>query len=170
MYEEAKYGLDRHVFSESFGDAILNYKEKECIVIGLSGEWGSGKTSIVNMAIEHIKSETKGLAEQQKPRIIRFNPWNFSNQNQLILKFFDELNVILRTEEDVLENLELYLKKLIPFQSSYEDLQQKVKPYSNSLSDIAVGFSTLLYPSATQAYLNYRDKKNRNLESLKEKS
>lgn len=46
--------LGRCPFAQSLGNAILSYKEKDSIVMGLFGAWGSGKTSIINMALEHI--------------------------------------------------------------------------------------------------------------------
>lgn len=46
--------LDRSSFACSLGEAIINYKDKDSVVIGLFGEWGSGKTSIINMMREYI--------------------------------------------------------------------------------------------------------------------
>jgi len=88
--------LGRKSFAQSLGDAILSYKEKESIVIGLFGEWGSGKTSIINMAIEHVNSVLEKEADHKKPIIVNFNPWNYSDQNQLISQFFRQLSLILR--------------------------------------------------------------------------
>jgi len=84
--------LDRASFAQSLGDAILKYKEKDSIVIGLFGAWGSGKTSIVNMALKRVQSVTNS---EHKPVIVNFNPWNFSDQNQLIGQFFDQLSSTL---------------------------------------------------------------------------
>jgi len=81
--------LGRKSFAQSLGDAILNYKEKESIVVGLFGEWGSGKTSLINMALEHINDVSRGKTSDDKPIIIKFNPWNYSDQNQLIIQFLD---------------------------------------------------------------------------------
>ena len=88
--------LGRKSFAQSLGDAILNYKEKESIVVGLFGEWGSGKTSLINMALEHINDVSRGKTSDDKPIIIKFNPWNYSDQNQLIIQFFRQLSVTLR--------------------------------------------------------------------------
>jgi len=46
--------LSRQNFAMSIGEAILKSQTKDSFVIGLLGKWGSGKTSLVNMAVEHI--------------------------------------------------------------------------------------------------------------------
>lgn len=85
--------LGRARFSESLGKALLEWKNEDGIVVGLYGKWGSGKSSVINLAIEHIENETKKkkYKKKDKPIIIRFNPWNFTEQNQLITIFFTEL-------------------------------------------------------------------------------
>lgn len=85
--------LGRSKFSESLGKALLKWKSEDGIVIGLYGKWGSGKSSVINLATEYIEKETrkKKYSEKDKPIVIRFNPWNFTEQNQLISIFFSEL-------------------------------------------------------------------------------
>ena len=109
--------LGRAPFAQSLADAILSYKEKKySIVIGLFGAWGSGKTSICNMALEHIDSVSEKKTDDEKPIVIRFNPWNFSDQNQLITQFFKQLSVVLNRPDygadakKAGEWLELYAK------------------------------------------------------------
>lgn len=85
--------LGRTKFSEYLGKALLEWKSEDGIVIGLYGKWGSGKSSAINLAIEYIENETKKIkyTKKDQPIIIRFNPWNFTEQNQLITTFFTEL-------------------------------------------------------------------------------
>lgn len=109
--EEKKHGLGRYKFAQSLGESILSYKETESLVIGISGEWGSGKTSIVNMTLDYIYLSER---DDEKPLIMRFNPWNFSDHNQLIEKFFNELSILLSDESKITEKLKSYFNKLIP--------------------------------------------------------
>ena len=112
--------LGRASFAQSLADAIFRYKEKDSIVIGLFGAWGSGKTSISNMALEHIDLVSKNKTDDEKPIVIRFNPWNFSDQNQLITQFFKQLSVVLNRSDHGTdakkagERLELYAKIFEP--------------------------------------------------------
>ena len=85
--------LGRSSFARALGDAILRYQEKGSLVVGLFGAWGSGKTSIVNMALEHLDDPSRQLPKDEKPIIIKFNPWNYSDQNQLISQFFNQLSI-----------------------------------------------------------------------------
>ena len=125
--------LGRASFAQSLADAILSYKEKDSIVIGLFGAWGSGKTSISNMAMEHIDLVSKNKTDGRNPIVIRFNPWNFSDQNQLITQFFRQLSAALKRHDygtdakNVGEKLKTYAKcfevvKLIPVISPYAEL------------------------------------------------
>ncbi|WP_052402711.1 KAP family P-loop NTPase fold protein [Methanococcoides methylutens] len=84
--------LGRKGVAKALGDALLVDSSKECHVIGIYGKWGSGKTSFINMALEHVEEKASNLDNNEKPIIINFNPWNFSNQNQLIEQFFKQLS------------------------------------------------------------------------------
>lgn len=112
--------LGRASFAQALGEAILSYKEKDSIVIGLFGAWGSGKTSIINMALEHIELISKDKNDDEKPIVVRFNPWNYSDQNQLITQFFRELSTVLSGHyypsdgKDIGEKLQTYAKILEP--------------------------------------------------------
>lgn len=87
--------LNRKEFAHFIGKAILENKTKESLVIGILGKWGSGKSSIVNMAIEHMEYLSASNKSIKKPIIVHFNPWNFSGQNQLIYQFFNEFSIKL---------------------------------------------------------------------------
>ncbi|MFP1708118.1 P-loop NTPase fold protein, partial [Gardnerella swidsinskii] len=111
--------LGRSVFAKQFGRSICEYDSKDGLVIGLYGKWGSGKTSIINMAISEIpvdenesqkvekerwysrvykrikkiftSQKTKEEDQCHYPIIIKFSPWNYSDKNNLISLFFYEL-------------------------------------------------------------------------------
>ena len=66
----------------------------ESLVVGIEGEWGYGKTSFINLILENLKS-----FEQRDYLIIEFNPWNFSDQNELITDFFESIIDALESEK-----------------------------------------------------------------------
>ena len=88
--------LGRASFSKYLGEAIYKYKGSDGLVIGLFGKWGTGKTSIINMAIEEITDLSKN--DENKPIIMDFSPWNYSDKNNLISLFFQSLKIKLGLE------------------------------------------------------------------------
>jgi predicted KAP-like P-loop ATPase len=91
--------LGRGSFAASLADAILAYKNNHSIVTALYGAWGSGKSSVINMALEHVERVAGQLPKHQRPIVIRFNPWNYSDQHQLLAQFFRELSVALKRKD-----------------------------------------------------------------------
>lgn len=92
--------LDRGNFANHLAKAILRFDSKDNFVIGLYGKWGTGKTSIINMMIHEIKKETLCWSYEEKPIVFKFEPWNFSDNENLITQFFR----ILRKQIDLKEN------------------------------------------------------------------
>ena len=88
--------LSRKGFSQHLGESLLNWKEEESLVIAIYGEWGSGKSSVINLAKEFIKKTD----ESDKPIIIEFNPWRFSEQANLSKHFFNEIAKELEIRQD----------------------------------------------------------------------
>lgn len=92
--------LKRSNFSQKLADAILSYTEIDNFTISICGKWGSGKTSIINMVKETIKNRYNESEFEKAPIIIDFNPWNYSDQDQLISQFFSTLSVELKKKLD----------------------------------------------------------------------
>lgn len=80
--------LGRSVFSKQLANTIMQFKTKDNYTISLQGKWGSGKTSVVNMVIEEIKHLSQCGEKDEEVVIVQFNPWNFTDNNQLINQFF----------------------------------------------------------------------------------
>lgn len=81
--------------AQSFAQQVLALDPSEGVVVGVLGPWGSGKTSFVNLAREHLNES--GLA------ILEFNPWMFSGADQLVQAFFIELSAQLKLRPDFAE-------------------------------------------------------------------
>lgn len=78
--------LGRAEFSKNLSDAISQWKGDDSLVIALHGYWGSGKSSIKNMALAYSKQQ------KNSPTIIEFSPWEWSAQDKIIEAFFDEIS------------------------------------------------------------------------------
>lgn len=84
--------LGRANFAAILGDLLSSWSQRESLVVGLFGPWGSGKTSLMNLALEQIQMTSKEREEKDRPIIISFNPWHFSGQEQLLIAFFNRLS------------------------------------------------------------------------------
>ncbi len=82
--------LNRASFANQLAQTIMSYDQDSSFTIGLYGEWGSGKTSVINMLEESLN--LLSAKEEDKPVVLRFNPWLFSDQTQLITQFFKQLS------------------------------------------------------------------------------
>ena len=108
--------LGRAFFSKNLVEEIYKYNVSDGLVIGLFGKWGAGKTSIINMAREEIEKRPKN--NENKPIIMDFSPWNYSDKNDLITLFFQSLKRKLGLEgneklkKDVGEALSNYVDVL----------------------------------------------------------
>jgi hypothetical protein len=91
------------------------------VVFGLTGPWGSGKTSVANMVVEVLEEEAsedrkpeEGAAREghpethveMRPVILRFDPGLFSGTEQLVEHFFEELGAqFMETEDSRLQRI-----------------------------------------------------------------
>ena len=81
-----------------FARTLLNSCNQDTFTIGLYGKWGSGKTSIVNMTLNEIESIQDKTTE--RPIIIRFEPWHFSDSTQLLKQFLIRLANEFQSKKD----------------------------------------------------------------------
>lgn len=79
--------LERRQFVEHLVKKISLWKNPDCLVVSLSGKWGSGKSSILYFVKEEINK--KKLSNDLI--IIEFNPWYFSGEGNLTYHFYNEL-------------------------------------------------------------------------------
>lgn len=85
--------LGRTALAEFFARQVLALDTTEGGVVGVLGAWGSGKTSLINLAQKEFK--------RNGVHILDFNPWMFSGTQQLVEHFFDELTDQLRICPDL---------------------------------------------------------------------
>lgn len=106
--------LNIQKFAKNLTTNIENYfndsERNESLTIGITGEWGSGKTSLLNLIDNLLNKENN----KKDIEIIRFNPWIYSSHNQLMEQFFDEIVSSFSNIEDntLKNNLKKYLFKL----------------------------------------------------------
>ena len=87
--------LGRSKLAIHFAEQILSLDASEGVVVGVLGPWGSGKTSLINLARLHL--DKLGVP------VLEFNPWMFSGAEQLVNSFFVELSAQLQLRPDLAE-------------------------------------------------------------------
>lgn len=100
IYSNSDDKLGRYGFAKLLAQSLLNLNSHDTFSIGLFGKWGSGKTSIVNMMLQEIETLQKDVQGEEKLIVVHFEPWNFSNTDQLLTQFFIRLSNIFRGSKD----------------------------------------------------------------------
>lgn len=94
--------LDRDPFIESLVAALVDdidqagpapVRRSTGLVVGLTGEWGLGKSSIINMLAERLES-------MEQVVVTTFNPWLFKGRDELVEAFFNALRRALGKSTD----------------------------------------------------------------------
>lgn len=75
--------LSRKNVVESLSSAIKDVHVKGSFVIGMYGEWGEGKTTVLDMVEQKLKEDDSYI------HVIRFEPWYFNSMNAIIKNYFD---------------------------------------------------------------------------------
>ena len=109
-YDDDK--LNFKPFAKKVANGILNYSQNETLIFSLEGQWGGGKTSLMNLIENEIKQEVE---------ILHFNPWLLTDIRQVIKLFFDELIRVLsygsfktKWNEDIKKDLKTFTNALLP--------------------------------------------------------
>ena len=72
--------------AERLARAIIDQSAPQGFVFGIEGKWGSGKTTLINLTVDALK--TYG---PRAPEIVSFSPWLVGNRDELMQTLFDEL-------------------------------------------------------------------------------
>lgn len=110
--------LGRKSFAGALAKAIASFSGDESFVIGVHGKWGTGKSSILNLVVEQIREQNVSRSENNRLHVLRFNPWNFADQNQLIFQFLRQFRAHLNGDK---KQLKEQLKELVASLDDYAD-------------------------------------------------
>lgn len=77
----------RWPFAQRIAQAIKARRDPSSLVIAIYGAWGDGKTTVLNF-VEQALNANRG---QLRPICLRYNPWQFSTEEQLLSGFFRTL-------------------------------------------------------------------------------
>lgn len=143
--------LNRDDFAHRLSQSITTYKSEKSLTIGIMGSWGSGKSSLINLTVNHLKKENN--------IIIRFSPWFFSNQENLFLQFF---KLIISTLKNKKDNENLFERMITPKRMLFESPENPLKEYFNYIKDESLNgnFNIFEYSNDLESYDSIKYHKN----------
>ena len=153
--------LNRNAFALQLAKAILSYTKIDNFTVSLCGKWGTGKTSILNMVVEKIEELAKEKSSDERPIIVHFNPWNYSDTTQLLNQFFQTIRtqIGLSDNRDNLGGIGAALKKYSSL-IEYTTYIPKIGPFLGPLKSLIEGFGEHLEEIADESNgLSYQKKK-----------
>lgn len=86
--------LNRDRLAKRIAKHLVSRTSSECMVYGITGSWGTGKTTLLDLVEHHIREAAKSGQDRWIP-LVRFDPWNYTSLEQLISMFFRELRLEL---------------------------------------------------------------------------
>ncbi|MBY4587633.1 MULTISPECIES: KAP family P-loop NTPase fold protein [Rhizobium] len=119
--EDDAFGLSS--FADALATSLLQMSPRDGLVVSVEGPWGAGKSSAIALAMRTVmlrvlaaigegREEMEGLsdadlqarwiklAKRRQTHIVKFNPWSFSGQENLVRAFFSELSSQLQLESE----------------------------------------------------------------------
>ena len=88
--------LGRRPFAQALAAEVMAAPVARGYVMGLTGPWGSGKKSILNMTVDALGD---------RAIVVHFNPWMFSGTEALVSSFFGEIGKQLDKKEAKLKGI-----------------------------------------------------------------
>lgn len=142
---------DQDLFSFASGakeivDHIFETQQPESLVVGLSGAWGSGKTSFLNL----IENELLDYKINNKPvSTLRYVPWRVKNRESLLSSFLPLLIDCISNEALKDPSLSNSIKKSLKKVRKYVDFLRLVEtglmPVAKGMSYFGLNFLEKLF-------------------------
>ena len=129
--QEAPDLLNRSTFAKNLSEIIALDKDDDCLTVSLEGEWGYGKTSVINL----VKSELNNRSDN--PIVVEFNPWLSGKPEVLVQEFLIQLSAQLNIQ-DKSKHAKEAATKLIAYSSlfSVAKLVPGAEPWASVLQGI----------------------------------
>ncbi len=138
--------LNRTNFAKDFALNILSIPTQKTMTISINGEWGSGKTSLINLIKNEIRNELKSRSnanyENLFYQIIDFAPWNTLDENAIINQFFNMLSSNFSEEKikkllktDLYKSIISIGKEIPKIGCVFKGMDILLKKYSKSFLD-----------------------------------
>ena len=155
--------LGRATFAEILAKALQLPKDSDGLVVALEGEWGSGKTVILNFVEEYVKKNNEHAI------IVRFDPWLISGFETLCEGFFVQLATAINnvSKNDVAKRASKNVLRLAQFIGPIK-LLPGVEPWGTVVEKVLQSVGTAVQSATDFADLDLNKRKQKVEESLGE--
>ncbi len=121
--------FQRNHYAQAFAEQIIGMQSERSFAIGILGEYGSGKTSFINLIKKHL--------EGQKVDVLNFNAWKSEKAENIQMDFFDHLaSEVKESQQNLSSLLTSYSRKLSRIDSSAETLIKRVGFVNQLLNNV----------------------------------
>lgn len=100
--------LDRQSVINQLYNTIKNCYPSRTFTIGLNGQWGSGKTTIINNVLKIIKSNNI----EDLFVIVRFDPWEYNDERAMLKGLIERIMIKIDLNPKI-ENLDQLVNSII---------------------------------------------------------
>jgi len=123
--------LNRESFAKHLADILILEPQDECLTVSLEGEWGYGKTSVINLI------EKSAHNRGRKPIIIEYNPWLAGKADTLIQDFLIQFSSQLDVAEKTKESFKA-AKNILTYAQLFNSMKfmPNVEPWSSTINGI----------------------------------
>lgn len=97
-------------FTDRLVDSIKYFSSDDGLVVALNGEWGSGKTSVVNI----VKNQ---LQKEENIQVISYSYWWYEGKKEVITAFLTALSTAIRrlgNSDETVSKLSQIMRVLVP--------------------------------------------------------
>lgn len=97
-------------FTDRLTDCIKHFSSDDGLVVALNGEWGSGKTSVINIVKNQLKKE-------KNIHVISYSYWWYEGKKEVITAFLSALSTAigcLGNSDEIASKLKKIMQVLVP--------------------------------------------------------
>ncbi len=153
--------LNREKFATHLAEILTLAPSDDCLTVSLEGDWGYGKTSVVNLV---KKASSK---QKNNPIIIEYNPWLAGKAEALIQDFLVQFSSQLNIADRPKEGLQA-AKELLAYSHLFNAMKfiPGVEPWASTVQGVFKIFGTTTKKISKLKELDLIGRKNKVKEVL----
>ena len=153
--------LNREKFASHLAEILTLVPSDDCLTVSLEGDWGYGKTSVVNL----VKKASSN--QENNPIIIEYNPWLAGKAEALIQDFLVQFSSQLNFADRPKEGLQA-AKELLAYSHLFNAMKfiPGVEPWASTVQGVFTIFGTATKKISKLKELDLIGRKNKVKEVL----